>query len=135
MGRRKRFTRLSEAKQLAKQLLLHRVWNGLSQSNIADVLGVTFQQYQKIERCQNRVYAEQLLCICKKLKWDPTIIMLADPIDTLNEWEENKPRSGKAGIDSSLKKIHKKFYAIDNNASKNYFNEKPLILTEDMEVK
>jgi len=135
MSRRKRFNRLPEAKQLAKQLLLHRVWNGLSQSNIADVLGVTFQQYQKIERCQNRVYAEQLLCICKKLKWDPTIIMLADPIDTLNEWEENKPRSGKAGIDSSLKKIHKKFYAIDNNASKNYFNEKPLILTEDMEVK
>ena len=135
MGRRKRFNRLPEAKQLAKQLLLHRVWNGLSQSNIADVLGVTFQQYQKIERCQNRVYAEQLLCICKKLKWDPTIIMLADPIDTLNEWEENKPRSGKAGIDSSLKKIHKKFYAIDNNASKNYFNEKPLILTKDMEVK
>ena len=135
MSRRKRFNRLPEAKQLAKQLLLHRVWNGLSQSNIADVLGVTFQQYQKIERCQNRVYAEQLLCICKKLKWDPTIIMLADPIDTLNEWEENKPRSGKAGIDSSLKKIHKKFYEIDNNASKNYFNEKPLILTEDMEVK
>ena len=135
MSRRKRFNRLPESKQLAKQLLLNRVWNGLSQSNIADVLGVTFQQYQKIERCQNRVYAEQLLCICKKLKWDPTIIMLADPIDTLNEWEENKPRSGKAGIDSSLKKIHKKFYAIDNNASKNYFNEKPLILTEDMEVK
>ena len=68
MSKRKRFNRLPEAKQLAKQLLLHRVWNGLSQSNIADVLGVTFQQYQKIERCQNRVYAEQLLCICKKNK-------------------------------------------------------------------
>ena len=124
MGRRKRFNRLSEAKQLAKQLLLHRVWNGLSQSNIADMLGVTFQQYQKIERCQNRVYAEQLLCICKKTKWDPSIIMLADPVETLNEWEENKPRSGKAGIDNSLKKIHKKFYAIENNAYKNYFNER-----------
>ena len=51
MGRRKKFNRLPEAKQLAKQLLLHRVWNGKSQSNIADVLEVTFQQYQKIERC------------------------------------------------------------------------------------
>ena len=49
MGRRKKFNRLPEAKQLAKQLLLHRVWNGKSQSNIADVLEVTFQQYQKIE--------------------------------------------------------------------------------------
>ena len=105
-------------------MLLHRVWNGLSQSNIADVLGVTFQQYQKIERCQNRVYAEQLLCICKNFKWDPAIVMLADPVATLNEWEENKPRNGKAGINSSLKKIYKKFYAIDNNAWKYYYNER-----------
>jgi len=126
MSRRKRFNRLSEAKQLAKQLLLHRVWDGLSQSNVADVIGVTFQQYQKIERCQNRVYAEQLLCMCNSFKWDPAIIMQADPVETLNEWEENKPKSGKAGIDSSLKKIRKKFYAIENNAYKNYFNEKKI---------
>ena len=124
MGRRKRFNRLSEAKQLAKQLLLHRVWDGLSQSNVADAIGVTFQQYQKVERCQNRLYAEQLLCMCNSFKWDPAIIMQADPVETLNEWEENKPRSGKAGIDSTLKKIHKKFYAIENNAYKNYFNER-----------
>ena len=124
MSRRKRFNRLSEAKQLAKQLLLHRVWDGLSQSNVADAIGVTFQQYQKIERCQNRLYAEQLLCMCNSFKWDPAIIMQADPVETLNEWEENKPRSGKAGIDSTLKKIHKKFYAIENNAYKNYFNER-----------
>jgi len=124
MSRRKRFNRLSEAKQLAKQLLLHRVWDGLSQSNVADVIGVTFQQYQKIERCQNRVYAEQLLCMCNSFKWDPAIIMQADPVETLNEWEENKPRSSKAGIDSSLKKIHKKFHTIENNAYKNYFNER-----------
>ena len=124
MSRRKRFDRLSETKQLAKQLLLHRVWNGLSQSNVADAIGVTFQQYQKVERCQNRLYAEQLLCMCNSFKWDPAIIMQADPVETLNEWEENKPRSGKAGIDSSLKKIHKKFYAIENNAYKNYFNER-----------
>jgi len=126
MGRRKRFNRLSEAKQLAKQLLLHRVWDGLSQSNVADAIGVTFQQYQKVERCQNRLYAEQLLCMCNSFKWDPAIIMQADPVETLNEWEENKPKSGKAGIDSSLKKIHKKFYAIENNAYKNYFNEKKI---------
>ena len=99
------------------------MWDGLSQSNVADAIGVTFHQYQKVERCQNRLYAEQLLCMCYSFKWDPAIIMLADPMATLNEWEENKPRSGKAGIDSTLKKIHKKFYAIENNAYKNYFNE------------
>jgi len=124
MGRRKKFNRLPEAKQLAKQLLLHRVWNGKSQSNIADVLEVTFQQYQKIERCENRLMAEQLLKICKTFNWDPAIIMLADPIATLNEWEQNKPRHQKAGIDSAVNRIHKKFYAIDVNAASRYYNER-----------
>ena len=124
MGRRKKFNRLPEAKQLAKQLLLHRVWEGKSQTNIADVLEVTFQQYQKIERCENRLMAEQLLKICKTFNWDPAIIMLADPIATLNEWEQNKPRHQKAGIDSAVNRIHKKFYAIDVNAASRYYNER-----------
>lgn len=124
MGRRKKFNRLPEAKQLAKQLLLHRVWSGKSQSNIADVLEVTFQQYQKIERCENRLMAEQLLKICKTFDWDPAIIMLADPVATLNEWEQNKPRHQKAGIDSAINRIHKKFYAIDVNAASRYYNER-----------
>ena len=124
MGRRKKFNRLPEAKQLAKQLLLHRVWNGKSQNNIADVLEVTFQQYQKIERCENRLMAEQLLKICKTFDWDPAIIMLADPVATLNEWEQNKPRHQKAGIDSAVNRIHKKFYAIDVNAASRYYNER-----------
>ena len=124
MGRRKKFNRLPEAKQLAKQLLLHRVWEGKSQSNIADVLEVTFQQYQKIERCENRLMAEQLLKICKTFDWDPAIIMLADPVATLNEWEQNKPRHQKAGIDSAVNRIHKKFYAIDVNAASRYYNER-----------
>ena len=124
MGRRKKFNRLPEAKQLAKQLLLHRVWNGKSQSNIADVLEVTFQQYQKIERCENRLMAEQLLKICKTFNWDPSIIMLADPVATLNELEQNKPRHQKAGIDSAVNRIHKKFYAIDVNAASRYYNER-----------
>ena len=124
MGRRKKFNRLPEAKQLAKQLLLHRVWSGKSQTNIADVLEVTFQQYQKIERCENRLMAEQLLKICKTFNWDPAIIMLADPVATLNEWEQNKPRHQKAGIDSAVSRIHKKFYAIDVNAASRYYNER-----------
>ena len=124
MGRRKKFNRLPEAKQLSKQLLLHRVWHGYSQENIAEVLDVTFQQYQKIERCENRLMAEQLLKICKTFNWDPAIIMLADPVATLNEWEQNKPRHQKAGIDSAVNRIHKKFYAIDVNAASRYYNER-----------
>ena len=51
MGRRKTFNRLPEAKQLAKQLILHRLWDGKTQDTVAKLLGVTFQQYQKLERC------------------------------------------------------------------------------------
>ena len=54
MNRRKKFDFLKNAKQIAKQLLIHRMWNGLSQEKVANVLGVTFQQYQKVEKCENR---------------------------------------------------------------------------------
>ena len=50
--------------------------------------------------------------------------MLADPRATLDEWVENKPRSNKAGIDSSSKRILNKWYRIDINAESNYFNER-----------
>ncbi len=123
MGKRC-FNFLPQAKQIAKQLILHRLWNGLTQEKIASTLGVTFQQYQKLEKCENRLYAEQLIAICNKYNWDPAIIMMADPVGTLNEWEENKPRHQRAGIDSAVTRIHKKFYAIDINAEHNYFNER-----------
>ena len=79
MGRRKTFNRLPEAKQLAKQLILHRLWDGKTQDTVAKLLGVTFQQYQKLERCENRVFAEQLMLLCQEYKWDPQIIFFADP--------------------------------------------------------
>ena len=61
---KKKFKFLNNAKQIAGQLLLHRMWNGLSQEKVAKVIGVTFQQYQKVEKCENRCMAEQLLEIC-----------------------------------------------------------------------
>ena len=67
-SRRKNFRFLMNAKQIAGQLLLHRMWNGLSQEKVADVIGVTFQQYQKVEKCENRCLAEQLLAICRYRK-------------------------------------------------------------------
>ena len=47
MGKRC-FNFLPEAKQIAKQLIIHRLWNGLTQEKVAASLGVTFQQYQKL---------------------------------------------------------------------------------------
>ena len=53
---RKSDKQLEILKQIAKQLLLHRVWNGKNQESIANILGVSFQQYQKVEKCENRIY-------------------------------------------------------------------------------
>ena len=42
----------------------------LTQSNLGDQLGVTFQQTQKIEKGVNRVFAHQLVHLCKENQWD-----------------------------------------------------------------
>ena len=148
--RRKNFKFLINAKQIAGQLLLHRMWNGLSQENIADVIGVTFQQYQKVEKCENRCMAEQLLEVCNAYDWDPRTILKADPVQTLDAWiHRRKPRT-RANIVNRHERIRQKLDKLNDQAYNNYFKknkyvceaeklseygEDPLILTEDMEVK
>ena len=125
MGRRKTFNRLSEAKQLAKQLILHRLWDGKTQDTVAKLLGVTFQQYQKLERCENRVFAEQLILLCKTYKWDPQIIFFSDPTLTLYEWvNSEKPKTITSGVNNNSKNILHKFYVVETNAKRNYMKEK-----------
>ena len=124
MGRRKTFNRLPEAKQLAKQLILHRLWDGKTQDTVAQLLGVTFQQYQKLERCENRVFAEQLMLLCQEYKWDPQIIFFADPVLTLNEWvNSEKPKVISSGVNNSSKRILHKFYVVEANGKRNYMKE------------
>ena len=125
MGRRKTFNRLPEAKQLAKQLILHRLWDGKTQETVAKLLGVTFQQYQKLERCENRVFAEQLILLCKTYKWDPQIIFFSDPTLTLYEWvNSEKPKTITSGVNNNSKNILHKFYVVETNAKRNYMKEK-----------
>ena len=59
MSRRKKgFTNYEINKNIAKILVLHRVWDGLNQTKIAKDLNVSFQQIQKYEKCMNRISAE-----------------------------------------------------------------------------
>ena len=137
-SRRKNFRFLINAKQIAGQLLLHRMWNGLSQENIADVIGVTFQQYQKVEKCENRCLAEQLLMICNAYNWDPRTILKADPIKTLDAWVDRRKPKTRPNIINRPERIRQKLDKLNDQAYSNYFkknNRDPLILTEDMEVK
>ena len=137
-SRRKNFRFLMNAKQIAGQLLLHRMWNGLSQEKIADVIGVTFQQYQKVEKCENRCLAEQLLAICNTYDWDPRTILKADPVQTLDAWTKRRKAKTRPNIINRPERIRQKLDKLNDQAYKNYFkknNNDPLILTEDMEVK
>ena len=135
---KKKLKFLKNAKQIAGQLLLHRMWNGLSQEKVADVIGVTFQQYQKVEKCENRCLAEQLLAICDNYKWDPRTILKADPVKTLDAWTHRRKAKTRPNIVNNPEKIREKLDKLNDNAYKWYFHTKskePLILTEDMEVK
>lgn len=49
------------------RIRVRRKWLGVSQSTLADHLGVSFQQVQKYERGANRVSASMLVKIAQKL--------------------------------------------------------------------
>ena len=134
---KKKLKFLKNAKQIAGQLLLHRMWNGLSQEKVADVIGVTFQQYQKVEKCENRCLAEQLLAICDNYNWDPRTILKADPVKTLDAWVNRRKPKTRPNIVNNPEKIREKLDKLNDNAYKWYFHtksNKPLILTKEMEV-
>ena len=64
MGRRKKaFTNYTINKNIAKTLVLHRVWNGYTQSQLAKCINVSFQQIQKYERGQNLANPIRLLSL------------------------------------------------------------------------
>ena len=48
---------------------------GLSQSNLADAIGVSFQQVQKYEKASNRVSASMLVAIAKALDCLPVDLL------------------------------------------------------------
>jgi len=149
-SRRKNFKFLMNAKQIAGQLLLHRMWNGLSQEKIANVIGVTFQQYQKVEKCENRCMAEQLLEVCNAYDWDPRTILKADPVKTLDAWTKRRKAKCRPNIINRPERIRQKLDKLNDQAYNNYFKknkyvceaeklseygEDPSVLTENMEVK
>ena len=121
---RRNWSNLEINKRICKQLILHRIWNKLSQSNLAEDIGTTFQQYQKVEKCYNRIFAEQLVSICKNRGWKEEIVCRADPEETLREWF--KRDYGNAIIPDKYTKILRSWDVLDKNAQRNYYGEEPI---------
>ena len=51
-------------KKIGSNLKRLRKQSKLTQSNVADVIGVSYQQIQKFEKGINRIFAHQILDIC-----------------------------------------------------------------------
>ena len=109
---------LDAAKKIAKNLIAHRIWNGLTQTQMGDTIGVSFQQYQKIEKCVNRVYAEDLEVICDTYRWD-IAMMYSSPEGILKEWcDRDYPNAQKKPHEAEC--IERKWNNTETSADKNY---------------
>ena len=129
---RRNWSNLEINKRICKQLILHRIWNKLSQSNLAEDIGTTFQQYQKVERCYNRIFAEQLISICNNRKWDVSIIAKADPKETLDEWINRDYATFKyKNYPDKYHKIMRSWDILDKSAQRNYYGEEPIPFVVD----
>jgi transcriptional regulator with XRE-family HTH domain len=65
---------------IGQNIRFHRIENGLSQTELAQSVGVTFQQVQKYENAANRVPAGHLIHIARALNV-PAPILWADHAD------------------------------------------------------
>ena len=78
--------------EIGKRIRAQRLSRGMSQEDLADRLGVTFQQLQKYEKGANRVSAARLREIAIALKL---------PIAVLYGADRYAPKSGSAGASTA----------------------------------
>jgi len=69
-------------KHVGAQVRMRRLTLGLSQTNLADGVGVTFQQVQKYERGANRISASRLQQIANVLQVEPSFFFDGAPGQT-----------------------------------------------------
>ena len=125
---------LELSKMIAKHLILHRIWHGLTQNKIAIDLSVSHQQIQKFESCRNDIFYVQVAKIFKERKWDIEILG-SNPYEVLNEWiKRDYTRQDEQGntIEYSsehipkpdkLTKIENAWKLLDLKAEKNYYKK------------
>jgi len=81
----KRVTDLDRA--VSSRIRLMRRRRGVSQQTMADHLGVTYQQWQKLENGVNRISAGRIIMIANALATPPSHFLDAEvqPIDTASD--------------------------------------------------
>lgn len=69
---------------VGKRVQARRRETGISQTELADCLGVTFQQIQKYEKGRNRISAGRLFHIAEKLKVPVAYFYEAIPVEAIS---------------------------------------------------
>ena len=111
------------AKLIAKHLIMHRIWNGLTQNDLAFDISVTHQQYQKVEAVTNDVFFVQVLKIFKKRKWDIALFS-SDPSIVLDEWLKRDYGNLESwALPDKYHKIIDAWKLLDLKAEKNYYKK------------
>ena len=112
------------AKLIAKHLIMHRIWHGLTQNKIAvEDLQVTHQQYQKIESVVNDPFYVQVARIFKNRKWS-TEILGSDPYAVLEEWlKRDYGNLDSKVLPDKYYKIINAWKLLDLKAEKNYYKK------------
>ena len=111
------------AKQIAKHLILHRIWNGLTQNDLAFDIEKTHQQYQKFESINNDIFFLYILKIFKKRKWDYSLFV-SDPSIVLDEWLKNDYGNLESwALPDKYHKIIDAWKLLDLKAEKNYYKK------------
>lgn len=82
-------------KHIGAQIKRRRLMLGLSQQELADQLGLTFQQVQKYEQGANRVNGSRMWDICQVLQIEPNFLFEGLDKDSL----ENSPRMLKCSLE------------------------------------
>ena len=122
MGKRvKAFNNYEINKNIAKVLILHRVWNGFTQTQISKCLNVSFQQIQKYERCINRLPGDHLIDICNQKGWDLNIFAVNQPQVIFDEWMKTiDPFENDSPYPLRISQITRAWEKIDNVGKHNY---------------
>ena len=110
------------SKNIAKILILHRIWHGYTQSEIADCIKISFQQIQKYERCINRLAAENLIDIIQQLNWDIALFASKNPEVILEEWIKHTDQFNKSN-QLKLDQIKKAWEKVELVGKQNYYKE------------
>lgn len=79
-------------KKMGNRLRAYRIDAGMSQAELGEKVGVSFQQIQKYEKGTNRLTVVRMVEVCKLLKitphalidWDGVGVKLAIPVDLSN---------------------------------------------------